>query len=142
MSVQERHFLLSVTPPSAASPHPRSGPLPFQPALAVLIGRKKWPGFHGVPTAGSSHRSSPIQPALRHANTSHVAIANSIPLVDADPAMMKLQFIMPPKKAPIPTNAPRINAVATASSPKMISLENQVWASTFTRYSMKLRYQS
>lgn len=100
-----------------------------------LAVRRTWnirPGFHGVPTAGSSQRSRPIHPALRHARTSQVAIANSIPLVDAEPAMMKLQFIMPPKNAAIPTKAPRIRPAAIASSPKIIILANQVWASAFT----------
>ena len=95
-----------------------------------------------MPTIGSSQRSSPIHPALRHAKTSQVAIANSNPFVEADPAMMKLQFISPPLKAAIPVNAPRIRPRATASSPKMMTFENHVWASELTKNSMKERYQS
>ena len=53
-------------------------------------------------------------------------MANSKPFVEADPAMMKLQFISPPKKAAKPTNAPRINPNATASSPKIMIFENHV----------------
>ena len=104
--------------------------------------RNRRPPFHGVPIRSSSQRSSPIHPALRHASTNHVAIANSIPLVDADPAIMKLQFIIPPKNAANPVKAPKIRPKATASSPKIITLESQVCASELTRNSMNDRYQS
>src|SRR4029453_16984209 len=92
--------------------------------------------------AGNSQRPSPIQPALRHARTSQVAMANSRPFVEADPAMMKLQFISPPKKPAPPTNAPRMSPSATASSPKIMIFENHVWASALTKNSIKERYQS
>lgn len=69
-------------------------------------------------------------------------MANNIPLVEADPAMMKLQFINPPKKAASPVNAPSSSAMAIANSPKMMIFENQVCYSEFTRNSMNDRYQS
>src|SRR5215813_7301559 len=69
-------------------------------------------------------------------------MANNRPLVEADPAMMKLQFIRPPKKAASPVNAPRINPRATASSPKTINLANQGCVPEFARNSIKDRYQS
>src|SRR5262245_54253271 len=94
--------------------------------VAGLRASNKGPGFQGVPKAGSNQRSRPIQPALRHASTNQVAMAKSMPLVEAEPAMMKLQFITPPKNAATPTNAPRINPAATNNSPKIIIFENQV----------------
>ena len=66
---------------------------------------------------------------VEYANTNHVAIANSIPLVDADPAIIKFQFIIPPKNAANPVKAPKIRPKAMASSPKIITLESQVCAS-------------
>src|SRR4029077_15653601 len=109
---------------------------------AVRILRNRRPPFHGVPTRGSTQRSSPIHPAFRQANTNHVAIANSIPLVDADPAIMKLQFIIPPKNTANPVKAPTLRPKALASSPKKITLESQVCAPELTRNSMNDRYQS
>jgi hypothetical protein len=73
------------------------------------------------------------------ARTNHVAIANSSPLVDADPAMIKAPIHQPAEKSSDSTNAPNINPAATSSSPKIITLENHVYASMLTRYSMKLR---
>src|SRR5580765_8063044 len=100
------------------------------------------PPFHGVPTRGKSQRSSPIHPELRHAKTNHVAIANSKPLVDADPAIIKFQFIIPPKNAATPVKAPKIRPKAMASSPKIITLASQVCVPELTRNSINDRYQS
>src|SRR4029077_19262530 len=109
---------------------------------AVRILRNRRPPFHGVPTRGSTQRSSPIHPAFRQANTNHVAIANSIPLVDADPAIIKFQFIIPPKNAANPVQAPKIRPKAMATSPKIITLESQVGPSELTKNSINHLYQS
>ena len=49
---------------------------------------------------------------------------NSIGLILADPAIIKFQFINPPRDAAIPVNSPRINAIPTRSSPATASLAN------------------
>src|ERR1041384_4786509 len=89
-------------------------------------GANSRPGFHGVPSAGSSQRSRPIQPEVLHASTSHVAIAKSRPLVDAEPAMMKFQFMKPPKNAAAAVKAPKTSATPIKSSLNSTTFENHV----------------
>jgi hypothetical protein len=75
-----------------------------------------FPWFEGYETGGgfftacpaAASGQAPMHLAFRHANTNHVAIANSLPLVDANPAIMKLKFISPPKNAANPVKAPKI----------------------------------
>ena len=112
---------------------------------------KLFPRFEGYETGGRFSTACPAEAAasgqaqsIRHfaTPTNHVAVANSIPLVDADPAIMKLLFISPPKNAAYPVKAPKIRPKAMASSPKIIILESQKCASELTRNSMNDRYQS
>ena len=49
-----------------------------------------------------------------------------MPLVLAEPAMMKFQFMKPPTNAAIPVSAPRMSRMPTVTSPTMTSLANQV----------------
>src|SRR5258706_148621 len=90
----------------------------------------------------SEYSRSRTNPALPHPNKTQAGMEKDLLLVSEKPAMMKPQFIKPPKNAATPTNAPRIRPAAMANSPKIITLENQVWACAVTKNSMKLRYQS
>src|SRR4051794_22112478 len=71
-----------------------------------------------------------------------MASVNSRPLVLADPAMMKFQFMNAPKKAAMPVRAPRMSAMPMRTSPQAISGANQVYQPLSSMYWMKLRYQS
>src|SRR5947208_648083 len=73
---------------------------------------------------------------------SRTAAANSRPLLLADPAMMKFQFMVAPTKAATPTNAPIIRHTPTVNSPIATTLANQVYAPESSMNWMKLRYQS
>ena len=65
--------------------------------------------YQGVPRMGSSQRSTPHQPATFHASISKIAMVKSSAFVLAAPAMMKFQFMKPPKKAAMPVKTPRIS---------------------------------
>src|SRR4051812_10067625 len=73
---------------------------------------------------------------------SSTAAANSRPLLLADPAMMKFQFMVAPTKAATPTNAPTIKQIPTVNSPMATTFANQVYAPESSMNWMKLRYQS
>src|SRR5690606_29318779 len=87
-------------------------------------------------------RSAPYQPATFQANISTIAITNKSALVLAVPAIMKFQFRVAPKKAAIPTNAPKIKAIPIRTSPNVTNLANQVYHSLLSINRMNSRYQS
>ena len=64
------------------------------------------PGFQGVPNNGSNQRSNPHQPAVFQARITRTESAKSIGFTLADPAIIKFQFMKPPRKAAMPVNRP------------------------------------
>lgn len=84
------------------------------------------PGCHGDPSNGSSLRSKPHQPAVFQAKTSRTARKNRTGFVLAEPAIIKFQFMKPPKIAAMPVNIPRIKASPMRISPATTSFANQV----------------
>jgi hypothetical protein len=77
-----------------------------------------------VPTAGSSQRSTPHQPAVFQAIINNMLMANITGLVLAVPAIMKFQFMNAPAKAEMPTNTPAIRAMPITTSLTATSLPN------------------
>ena len=67
-----------------------------------------------------------MYPDTFQARISVTAAMKSKGLLLAEPAIMKFQFIKPPKKAAIPAKAPTIKPIPTNTSPTATSLANQV----------------
>lgn len=81
------------------------------------LGVNTLPGFQGVPSAGSTYRSTPYYPATFQARINRMAMVNSTGFVLAVPASIKLMFMNAPKKAAMPTKAPMISAMPMSNSP-------------------------
>src|SRR5947208_1657471 len=88
----------------------------------------KMPAFQGVPSAGSSTRSSPNHPATFQASISKMAMVKKIGLTLIDPDSRNDMFITAPKNAAIPTSAPTSRPRPMSISPNTITLENHTWA--------------
>src|SRR5690554_4892838 len=110
-------------------------------AFGPRAARNSVPGRQGAPSAGSSTRSSPHQPATFQASTRNTPSPNSTGLVLAVPASMKLKFSSVPKKAAIPTKAPRISPSPISVSPTATSGANQGYHSCSSMKLRKSRYQ-
>src|SRR5262245_13642719 len=102
----------------------------------------KVPLCQGVPRAGRSHRSNPIQPATFQARINRMPSNKRIGLLLVEPESKKLVFSMMPKNAAMPTSAPRIRPRPTNVSPTAIRGPNQVYAWLSSRVCRKLRHQS
>lgn len=63
-------------------------------------------------------------------------------LVLAVPAIIKFQFIKPPKKAAIAVKRPRMSAIPIRISPATTSLANQTWELLSSKACRNERYQS
>ena len=87
-----------------------------------------------------NHRSSPIQPAFRHATTISVPRMTSAGLTPSDPARMKFAFMNTPPNAAIPVSRPTSRPRPTASSPSATSVANRP-ALGWTTFSRNHRYQ-
>src|SRR5574338_189876 len=72
-----------------------------------------FPGCQGVPSKGKTKRSRPQYPAVFQARIKIIERGNNTGLMLAVPAIMKFQFIRPPKKAATAVNRPRIRATPT-----------------------------
>jgi len=69
----------------------------------------------------------PYHPAVFQARIRRIERRHITGLVLADPAIMKFQFMKPPKKAAKPVSKPKINAIPTKNSPMEINFANQVY---------------
>src|SRR6185312_7165273 len=74
---------------------------------------------------GMNQRSSPIQPAFRHASINSDPRMTSSGFVPSTPARMKLAFRNTPPNAAIPVNRPTSSPNPTANSPSATRVANR-----------------
>lgn len=108
----------------------------------VLTPLSSVPLCQGVPSAGSSQRSSPNQPATFHASIMAMPSRSMTGLVLTEPESRKLVFIRMPKKAATPTSAPTMSPTPISVSPMAIRGPNQVCELLSSRPCITLLHQS